>query len=211
MHTKKEIFEMKKLLILSISIILFGGCNIKIEPTSNANITVSQNGNSVDIKVQQSNSNTTASNNQTNQAKPENVANKPKEVAETSSGEMITVKIFMRCGIRGSLIDKKVKIKNTPGILRATLEATIKDHQSPNHCDSSFRDQSIEDVTINNGLAEIRLKDGVDYEADGQCDYSVAWIAEETALQFPSVKKVEVYQNGFKCKGDDGMLKTGNN
>jgi hypothetical protein len=202
---------MNKLLFLSALSSFTIGCNIKIEPTSNANITVSQNGNSVDIKVQQNNSNTTASNNQTNQAKSENVANKPKEVAETSSGEMITVKILGRCGIRGSLEEKKVKIKNTPGILRATLEETIKYHNSPDYCDNSFDKQSIEDVTIKNGLAEIRLKDGVDTEAEGECDYSVAWIADETAKQFPTVKKVEVYQNGFRCKGDDGMLKKGDN
>jgi hypothetical protein len=197
---------MNKLLILLALLSFTIGCNIKIEPTSNANITVSQNGNSVDIKVQQNNSNVS-----TNEKKPENVAvNKPKEVAETSSNEMITVKIFGRCGIRGSLEEKKVKIKNTSGILRATLEETIKYHNKSDYCDNSFDGQSIEDVTINNGVAEVRLKDGVDYESEGQCDYSVAWIADETAKQFPSVKKVEVYQNGFKCKGDDGMLKHSN-
>lgn len=196
---------MKKYLILLALLSFTVGCNIKIEPTSNANITVSQNGNSVDIKVQQSNSNTTVSNNQPSEKKPENAADKPKETADTSSGDMKTVKIYLSCnGKMPSADARNRKIKNTPGILKATLETLLKDEESG--CINFTENLSLDLVSMEqNGLAVIRLKGTNSWIEQGQrdnpnfCNEDITRLVEKTARQFPTVKEVMVFQNDIEC------------
>jgi|GEM_PF-5992657 hypothetical protein len=104
------------------------------------------------------------------------------------------------CSYRGTLVSRPI-IK-TPQVLAAALTNLFKIHASFNDGSQSFTNViaktnlHFQKVTVASKIAKIYLTGDAD-GLEGTCDYPYLTAQlEETALQFPTVKKVQIFLNG---------------